>query len=157
METPSKYLVIWYLLQFHREISTKETLLALQRALSSHKAGGERPESRLNFAARGFVRNCRLVSVARQRVSSFLKGECSRENEEQKLPPQECSLLNMCEIVVFLNKLHRTAGVTPTSEYHEDLVPWPGLVSAVISNDLSSSAYVFINAHSIVVRHSADL
>lgn len=49
------------------------------------------------------------------------------------------------------------AGVTPTWKYHEDLVPWPGLVSAVISNDLSSSAYVFINTHSVVVWHSADL
>lgn len=103
---PTKiFLVIWYLLKFQREISTKETLLALQRALSSHKGGGERPESRLNFAARGFVRNCRLMSAARQRVSSFLKGESSREKEEQRLPPQECLLLSMCEIVVFLNKL----------------------------------------------------
>ena len=59
----------------------------------------------MNFAARGFVRNCRFVSAARQRVSSFLKGECSQEKEEQRLPPQECSLLNVCEIVVFLNKL----------------------------------------------------
>ena len=35
----------------------------------------------MNFAARGFVRNCRFVSAARQRVSSFLKGECSQEKE----------------------------------------------------------------------------
>ena len=58
-----------------------------------------------SFAARGFVRNCRLVSTARQCVSSFLKGEHSREKEEQRLPPQECLLLGMCEIAVFLNKL----------------------------------------------------
>lgn len=87
------------------EISTKETSLALQRALSSHKGGGKQPESQLNFAACGFVRNCRLMSAARQRVSSFLKGERSWEKEEQRLPPQECLLLGMCEIVVFLNKL----------------------------------------------------